>query len=262
MCRNKEPYLSLYKVLGFYPVNVRIYEQALVHKSSSMGGTGRRRNNERLEFLGDAMLSAVVADMVYRHFENKQEGFLTNTRSKIVQRETLNHIAVEMGLDKMVIYSLKRSNAHNNHIYGNALEALIGAVYLDQGYRSCFRFVENMIVRKYIDLDNIARKEVNFKSRLIEWSQKNKLEITFKMMELFTDDDGCPVFQTGVVLSDELIGVGTGYSKKESQQHAAMVAMKKLRKNKAFRRDILSRRDQTQEVDSTPSQSTDERDNS
>ncbi len=262
MCRNKEPYLSLYKVLGFYPVNVRIYEQAFVHRSSSLEESGRRRNNERLEFLGDAMLSAVVADMVYRHFENKQEGFLTNTRSKIVQRETLNHIAVEMGLDKMIVYSVKRSNVHNNHIYGNALEALIGAVYLDQGYHICFRFVENMIVRKYIDLDNIARKEVNFKSRLIEWSQKHKLEITFKVMESFIDSDGCPVFQTGVMLSDELIGMGSGYSKKESQQHAAMVAMKKLRKDKAFREAVLSRMEQTQEEDSTSSQNTDERDNS
>ena len=108
-------------------------------------------------------------------------------------------------------------------MYGNALEALIGAIYLDQGYRMCYHFVEDVIINKYIDLDNIARKEVNFKSSLIEWSQKNKLEITFELIESFTDNDGNPVFQTGVTLADTQIGVGIGYSKKESQQNARLL---------------------------------------
>ena len=126
---NKEPYSSLYKILGFYPDNIHLYEQAFLHKSSSVeSGDGRWLNNERLEFLGDAVLDAVVADIVYKHFQNKREGFLTNTRSKIVQRETMNRVAVELGLDKMVVYSAKLSS-HNNHMYGNALEALIGAIW-------------------------------------------------------------------------------------------------------------------------------------
>lgn len=224
--------------MGFYPDNIRVYEQAFLHKSSSVeASNGKWMNNERLEFLGDAILDAVVADIVYKHFQNKREGFLTNTRSKIVQRETLNRVAVELGLDKMVVYSAKLSS-HNNHLYGNALEALIGAIYLDQGYQTCYHFVENIMIRKYIDLDNIARKEVNFKSSLIEWSQKNKLEITFDLIESFTDNDGNPVFQTGVTLSDMQIGVGIGYSKKESQQNAAKMAIKKLRTDRAFQQVI------------------------
>lgn len=232
--RSKEPYLSIYKIVGFYPDNIHLYEQAFLHKSSSIeAGDGRWMNNERMEFLGDAVLDAIVADIVYKHFQNKREGFLTNTRSKIVQRETLNRVAVELGLDKMVVYSAKL-NSHNNHMYGNALEALIGAIYLDKGYDTCYRFIRDVIIKKYIDLDNIAKKEVNFKSSLIEWSQKNKLEISFELIESFTDNDGNPVFQTGVFLADEQIGVGIGYSKKESQQNAAKMAVKKLRTDKDF----------------------------
>ena len=219
----KEPYSSLYKILGFYPDNIHLYEQAFLHKSSSVeSGDGRWLNNERLEFLGDAILDAVVADIVYKHFQNKREGFLTNTRSKIVQRETMNRVAVELGLDKMVVYSAKLSS-HNNHMYGNALEALIGAIYLDQGYKVCYNFIQNVLIKKYVNLDTIARKEVNFKSSLIE---------------SFTDNDGNPVFQTGVTLSDMQIGVGIGYSKKESQQSAAKMAIKKLRTDKIFQQFI------------------------
>ncbi len=236
--KGKEPYLSLYKLLGFYPNDPGIYEQAFLHKSSSIeAGDGRWLNNERLEFLGDAILDAIIADILYKHFQNRREGFLTNTRSKIVQRENLNHIAIKLGLQKMVIYSAKL-NSHNNHLYGNALEALIGAVYLDQGYRKCYQFVEEVIIRKYINLDQIAKKEVNFKSSLIEWSQKNKLEITFELIESFMDNDGNPVFQTGVLLLDNQIGVGIGYSKKESQQNAAKMAIKKLRTDKEFQQIV------------------------
>lgn len=226
---NKEPYSSLYKILGFYPDNIHLYEQAFHHKSSSIESSdGRWLNNERLEFLGDAILDAVVADIVFNHFQNKREGFLTNTRSKIVQRDTLNRVAVELGLEKMVVYSAK-VNSHNNYMYGNALEALIGAIYLGQGYEVCYNFIQNVLIKKYVNLETIARKEVNFKSSLIEWSQKNKLEISFDLIESFTDNDGNPVFQTGVTLSDTQIGIGIGYSKKESQQSAAKMAIKKLR---------------------------------
>lgn len=236
--KNKEPYSSLYNILGFYPDNIHVYEQAFLHKSSSVEDSeGKWLNNERLEFLGDAVLDAIVADIVYKHFQNKKEGFLTNTRSKIVQRETLNRVAVELGLDKMIVYSAKLSS-HNNHLYGNALEALIGAVYLDQGYGVCYQFIQDIIIRKYINLETIARKEVNFKSSLIEWSQKNKLEITFDLIESFADNEGNPVFQTAVSVLDTQIGIGIGYSKKESQQNAAKMAIKKLRTDKPFQQFI------------------------
>ena len=227
--KDRESYLCFYRILGFYPRNIQLYEQALLHKSTSVrSDKGRPLNNERLEFLGDAILDAIVGDIVYKRFEGKREGFLTNTRSKIVQRETLNRVAVELGLDKMVVYSAKLSS-HNNHMYGNALEALIGAIYLDQGYRMCYHFVEDVIINKYIDLDNIARKEVNFKSKLIEWSQKNKIEVSFELIEQFFDKESNPVFQTEVRIEGLAGGNGTGYSKKESQQNAAQMALKKIK---------------------------------
>lgn len=245
--KGREPYSSLYKLLGYYPDNVHLYEQAFLHKSSSVeGDDGRWLNNERLEFLGDAILDAIIADTIYKHFQNRKEGFLTNTRSKIVQRENLNRIAVQLGLNKMVRYSAKL-NSHHNHLYGNALEALIGAIYLDQGYEVCYRFIEEKIIKKHMDLDGIARKEVNFKSALIEWSQKNKLEISFDLIESFIDNDGNPVFQTAITLTDFQIGVGIGYSKKESQQNAAKMAIKKLRNDKEFQQMIAEMKKKRQE---------------
>ena len=165
--KDKESYFCFYKILGFYPRNIQLYQQALLHKSTSIRSEkGRPLNNERLEFLGDAILDAIVGDIVYKHFEGRREGFLTNTRSKIVQRETLNKLAVEIGLDKLVKYST-RSSSHNSYMYGNAFEAFIGAIYLDQGYERCKRFMEEKIFKNYIDLDKMSRKEVNFKSKLM-----------------------------------------------------------------------------------------------
>ena len=228
-CKDRESYLCFYRILGFYPRNIHLYEQALLHKSTSIRSEkGRPLNNERLEFLGDAILDAIVGDIVYKHFEGKREGFLTNTRSKIVQRETLNKLAVQIGLDKLIKYST-RSSSHNSYMYGNAFEAFIGAIYLDQGYERCKRFLEERIIRPYIDLDKLSKKEVNFKSKLIEWSQKNKVEVSFELIEQFFDKESNPVFQTEVRIEGLPAGTGTGYSKKESQQNAAQMALKKIK---------------------------------
>ena len=236
--KDRESYLCFYRILGFYPRNIQLYEQALLHKSTSLRSEkGRPLNNERLEFLGDAILDAIVGDIVYKHFEGKREGFLTNTRSKIVQRETMNKVAVQLGLDQMVVYSTK-INSHNNHMYGNALEALIGAIYLDQGYDVCYKFIRDVMIGKYIDVDTLIRKEINFKSNLIEWSQKNKISISFDLIESFTDHDGNPVFQSAVKLLGEQIGIGIGYSKKESQQAASKMAVKRLRTDKELQQRI------------------------
>jgi ribonuclease-3 len=183
--------------------------------------------------LGDAILDAIVADIVYQHFDGKREGFLTNTRSKIVQRETLNKLAVEIGLDKL-IKSAARSSSHNSYMYGNAFEAFIGAIYMDRGYKRCKTFVEEKIITPYIDLDKLSRKEVNFKSKLIEWSQKNKVEVSFELIEQFLDQESNPVFQTEVLIERVSAGSGAGYSKKESQQNAAQMALKKIKSNPDF----------------------------
>lgn len=238
--KNKESYLCFYKILGFYPRNIEIYEQALLHKSSSVkSDKGRLLNNERLEFLGDAILDAVVADIVYKTFEGKKEGFLTNTRSKIVQRDTLNKLAVEIGLDKL-IKSSTRSSSHNSYMCGNAFEAFIGAIYIDRGYEACKIFMEEKIIKPYIDLDKVARKEVNFKSKLIEWSQKNKISISFELIEQFLDPGSNPVFQTEVLIEGQSAGTGIGYSKKESQQNAAQMAMKKIKGSTEFLDEVLA----------------------
>lgn len=233
-CKDRESYFCFYRILGFYPRNIRLYEQALLHKSTAVRSEkGRPLNNERLEFLGDAILDAIVGDIVYQHFEGKREGFLTNTRSKIVQRETLNKLAVEIGLDKLIKYST-RSSSHNSYMYGNAFEAFIGAIYLDRGYECCKLFMQKKIIEPYIDLDKLSRKEVNFKSKLIEWSQKNKMEVSFELIEQFLDKENNPVFQTEVRIEGILGGAGTGYSKKESQQNAAQMALKKIKGDPEF----------------------------
>lgn len=232
--KDRKSYLRFYKILGFYPRNINLYEQALLHKSSSLRSEqGRPINNERLEFLGDAILDAIIGDIVYKHFEGKREGFLTNTRSKIVQRETLNKLAVEIGLDKLIKFSA-RSSSHNSYMYGNAFEAFIGAIYLDQGYDQCKKFLEKRIIGRYIDLDKLSKKEVNFKSKLIEWCQKNKVKVSFELIEQKLDEQSNPVFQTEVLIENISAGEGTGYSKKESQQNAAKMALRKIKSTTDF----------------------------
>ena len=242
--RKKEPYVSFYRILNFYPYNVTLYEQALLHKSSSIRlKDGRWINNERLEFLGDAILDAIVADIVFKQFEYKKEGFLTSVRSKIVQRDTLNKLALDLGLDKLIKSSTKNTT-HKTHMYGNALEALIGAIYLDQGYRAAKRFVHERLILERLDMDDVVQHEANFKSRLIEWSQKNKIEICFDLIEYFVDNDNNPIFQTAVMIYDTQAGVGTGYSKKESQQNAAKMALKRIQNETEFRQYIFERKEQ------------------
>ena len=240
--KDRESYFCFYKILGFFPRDIRFYQQALLHKSTSVRSEkGRPLNNERLEFLGDAILDAIVGDIVYKHFEGRREGFLTNTRSKIVQRETLNKLAVEIGLDKLVKYS-SRSSSHNSYMYGNAFEAFIGAIYLDQGYERCKQFMEEKILKNYIDLDKMSRKEVNFKSKLIEWSQKEKVEVSFELIKQFLDEDYNPMFYTEVRVEGISAGTGKGYSKKESQQNAAQMALKKIKSDTDFKEQIEAAR--------------------
>lgn len=242
--KDRESYFCFYQILGFFPRDIELYKEALLHKSSAIRTEkGRPINNERLEFLGDAILDAIVGDIVYQHFDGKREGFLTNTRSKIVQRETLNKLAVQIGLDKL-IKSATRSSSHNSYMYGNAFEAFIGAIYLDQGYERCKLYIEKRIIKPYIDLDKLSRKEVNFKSKLIEWSQKNKVKISFELIEQSLDKQGNPIFQTEVRIEGLPAGTGDGYSKKESQQYSAQMALKKIKSSPGFMISVLEAKDQ------------------
>ena len=214
MQKHKGQYSLFYQILGFYPNNINLYEQAFVHRSSDIRTQeGQRINNERLEFLGDAILDAVVSDILFNKFPNKKEGFLSNTRSKIVKRDTLNDIAIKMGLDKLVQTSI-RTNTHNNYIYGNAFEAFIGAIYLDQGYETC--------------------------KTLIEWGQKNRIDVSFSLIEAFTDKENNPIFQFQAILAGNPCGIGIGYSKKEAQQNAAQIALTRVKNDQTFAQSILS----------------------
>lgn len=226
--------MSLYDILGFYPRNIEYYKMALMHKSiARRNAKGKPVNNERLEFLGDAVLDAVVGDIVYRHFEGKREGFLTNTRSKLVQRETLGKLAHEMGLDKLILSS-GHSSSHNSYMGGNAFEALVGAIYLDRGYGACMRFMKKRILSQLINIDKVAYKEVNFKSKLIEWGQKNKVNIEFKLLSQTKEEGGSPVFEYQAVVEGIDCGIGKGYSKKESQQLASKETLQRLRREPQF----------------------------
>ena len=232
---DKELRQSLYEVMGFYPHNLSHYKQALMHKSiGRRNDKGRPLNNERLEFLGDAMLDATVGYIVYRHFEGKREGFLTNTRSKLVSRDTLGKLAEEMGLTRLIL-SAGHSNSHNSYMAGNAFEALVGAIYLDQGYNAVMRFMEKRILSKMINIDKVAFKEVNFKSKLLEWSQRNKVKLDYRMLKQLKDKDtGSPVFRFCVVLEGIDGEQGEGYSKKEAQQLASEATLKRLRREPQF----------------------------
>jgi len=252
--KDRESYSRFYSILGFYPHDISIYEQALVHKSSSVkSDKGRPLNNERLEFLGDAILDAIVADIVYKQFTGKKEGFLTNTRSKIVQRETLNKLAVEIGLDKLIKYST-RTSSHNSYMCGNAFEALVGAIYIDRGYDVCKYFMEVKIMKRFIDLEKIAKKEVNFKSKLIEWTQKNKVIASFELIEQFLDQESNPIFQSEILIEGQSAGTGVGYSKKESQQNAAKMALKKIQTIPNFLQEVFNEAQKRKEAEALTKQ--------
>lgn len=246
--RNKEFLSALYDILGFYPHNIDIYRLAFAHKSMSgrrqpeaAPSRDRRRrgarpeqpakplNNERLEYLGDAVLETVVSDIVFHHFPTRREGFLTATRSKIVQRESLNRLAAEMGLERLIQASQGTHLAHTN-IGGNAFEALMGAIYLDRGFKHCYWFIAHRVIGHYIDLDTVADKEVNFKSKLLEWSQKNRINLSFRDQSN-GEDAG---FRTTVVIEGIQVSKGAARSKKEAHQQAAHEALKRMRSDEKF----------------------------
>ncbi len=198
---------------------------ALTH-SSQLFGTGRKLVcNERLEFLGDAVLSSVISDYLYSKFRKEREGFLSKSRSNLVCRERLNELALEIGLDRFVRAN-NTENHHNSYIYGNALEALIGAIYIDKGYKYCRAFLLERAFSKQ-DIDALARNDKNYKSRIIEWAQKGHRKIIFNLVSEEQRKDGA-YFVSEVLIDGECYGRGEGFSKRESQQKAAFEALKTL----------------------------------
>jgi len=222
--RNKALFVQLEHVLGFQPKQLRFYEIALTHRSSS---DEISRNNERLEFLGDAMLGAIVGEFLFRKYPNQDEGFLTEIRSRIVRRESLNAIATRMGIEKIVQYNKYDRGLSRSHIFGNALEALIGAIYLDRGYELTRKFVLNELIKNYIDLDTIEKTDTNYKNQLLTWAQKNMVSIVFE--EVDEQQEGIKrMFTIGIKMDETMIATGTGYNKKDAGQVAAKNAMQHL----------------------------------
>ncbi|MFW5823241.1 MAG: ribonuclease III, partial [Tangfeifania sp.] len=211
-------YLFLKDLLGFYPSNLKLYDLAFIHKSASVfDSQGNMVNNERLEFLGDAILGAIIADFLYNRFPQQDEGYLTKNRSKLVNRTFLTRLTFEMGLN-VFIDSNTTKNIDKSHIYGDALEALIGAIYLDKGFLQAKYFVTKKILSKFVNLNEIEQEDSNFKSQLIEWSQKNKKEVKFETREeQVKNKSKLPRFIAVVEVDNKELGKGTGTSKKEAQ---------------------------------------------
>ena len=219
---DREYYRAFKRMFGHTPDNIELYKLALVHRSASVKVEGGESiNNERLEFLGDAVLEGIVSDYLFIEYPHEPEGFLTKTRSKIVSRQSLNALAEKLGIDKMVIYN-SSGNAAHKHLFGDCFEALVGALYLDKGYDVVNRIVINRLLPKYIDLESVPTSETDFKSRLIEWCQKSK-----RTIEFHTESDGevkQPAFVSRVLVDDLKMGCGRGSTKKEAEQQAAKTA--------------------------------------
>ncbi|OFX88256.1 MAG: ribonuclease III [Bacteroidetes bacterium GWF2_33_16] len=223
---NKDFIRKLYRLIGFYPGNYKVYKIAFTHKSASIQFDSERYiNNERLEYLGDAILAAVIADYLFSYFPFKKEGFLTKMRARIVSREQLNEIAIKLGLQDLIISQIKVNGTKN--IYGNAFEALIGAIYIDKGYKKTKRFIIKRIIKKYININELIQVDSDYKSKLIELAQKNRLEIVFEDTEGDMNEQNTPIFKSSVKLNNKVFGRGTGNSKKEAQQGAAREALTK-----------------------------------
>ena len=219
--RDKAYYKVVDDMFGFIPNNIELYKLALIHKSASLVlEDGRPINNERLEFLGDAVLESIVSDYLFIEFPEQNEGFLTKLRSRIVSRASLNKLAVRIGLDRHIITQGNYSSQQKN-LYGDALEAMVGALYLDKGYDFTNRLIINHLLNRYIDLVDMTEQETDFKSRLIEWCQKNHLKIVFRTGNDKEYSSNHPVFYSTVLVDGIEVGHGSGESKKEAEQHAA-----------------------------------------
>jgi ribonuclease-3 len=221
----------LKKILGFRPGNLELYEIAFIHRSATFTlQNGKKVNNERLEFLGDAVLDAILSDYLFELFPDANEGFLTKIRSRIVNRDVLNQLAVSMGINKILISKVNSSHLTKN-LYGDAFEALIGSVFLDKGFKKTKKVFIKNVLNRYLDLDLIVRTDSDYKSLVFEWVQKNKSNLIFTYNEEYDFNLKKSVFSTILFIDKQEFGEGHGSSKKEAEQEAASQAWKKLKDN-------------------------------
>lgn len=226
--RDKELTRTLRNLIGFKPRNISVYRLALIHRSAGERlPDGTLISNERLEFLGDAVLSAVIAKYLFQRYPFENEGFLTETRSKVVSRKNLNGLARKLGLPELVSKSDMNGSASSS-LGGDALEALVGAIFLDRGFAAAEKFILDRMVDNFIDLEKLLKTDANFKSKLIEWCQKEKHEFEFELAHEVRDGHR-PSFTIHLKVDGEVVGKGTDRTKKRAEQSAAQEACEKLR---------------------------------
>ena len=225
--KDKKLFISLKNLLGFYPRNLAVYKLAFCHRSNAEEHpSGMKMSNERLEYLGDAVLGAVVAEMLFKKFPFREEGFLTEMRSKIVNREHLNRLALKLGLNDFMNGSIDPATKTRS-VYGDAFEALIGAVYVDRGYVRTQKLILERFIRHHVDLEEIEFQDHNFKSRLINWAQRERRKVEFELLEE-VDSGGKRLLRVRVLIDGSEHGRGEDYSKKRAEQLAAQKACAEL----------------------------------
>ncbi|MEQ9591145.1 MAG: ribonuclease III [Cyclobacteriaceae bacterium] len=216
---NQKLISAIKNIAGFSPSNLELYRLATIHSSKAQDIDGFRESNERLEYLGDAILGAAVADYLFKKYPLKDEGFLTEIRSRIVNRDSLNNLARKIGIN-VIVQSDRKNTQLEKVILGNTLEAIVGAVYLDKGYLRCKKFVIDKLIKPYYDLDTVVSSNTNFKSMIIEWSQRHNREVRFEVTATSKGKRG-KEFIAQVFLSDLPYGQGYGFTKKKAEQDAA-----------------------------------------
>jgi ribonuclease III len=221
----------LKKILGLSPGNLALYEIAFIHRSATFTlANGKKVNNERLEYLGDAILDAILSDYLFEKFPDADEGFLTKIRSRIVNRDVLNQLAISMGINKILVSKINSSSITKN-LYGDAFEALIGSVFLDKGFKKTKKLFIKNVLNKYLDLNVIVNTDTDYKSLVFEWVQKHKLNLIFTYKEEYDFNLKKSVFSTTLFIDKQEYGEGQGSSKKEAEQEAAGKAWKRLKDN-------------------------------
>ena len=221
----KEFYTFLKATTGYSPIKLRLYDLAFIHRSaSSTDLMGQPVNNERLEYLGDAVLGAIVADYLYNRFPRRDEGFLTQMRSRIVNRSFLTQLTFKLGLNRFVNSNTNSVN-DSSHIYGDVFEALVGAIYLDTGYQGAKHFLIKKVLSVHVNIEELEHSDNNYKSQLIEWGQKNKRDVEFDTRENSESGHHHLPFISVIRIDGQIVGTGEGYSKKEAQQNSACKAL-------------------------------------
>ncbi len=228
--KDKDLYDSFGNIIGKRPINISLYKQAVRHVSAAqVNQKGIRESYERLEYLGDAILGMVVAELLFKKFPFKEEGFLTETRAKIVNRESLNQLSKKIGLHQLVEFSRhKGSNLSHKSVYGDSLEALIGAIYLDRGFKFSRTFILNKLINPHFDIDEITQTTSNYKSKIIEWAQKESKILKFEIIQS-TEEGKHKQFVSQIFIDDKPMEMGYGFSKKKAEQDAAHKTLSQLK---------------------------------